>query len=555
MNKTKTVIIVGGVAAGASCATRLRRLDEHCNIIMVDKGSVVSFANCGLPYHVSGVIKNRSSLNVQSVNDFKDKFNIDVRVNTEAIEIDKDNKVVIFKNCLTNEITKERYDDLVLTMGAEPIRPPFHGSQLPNVFTLRTLEDMDKIIASKKGANNALVVGGGFIGIEMAENLRHCGIDVTLVEMANQVMAPIDYELAQGVERYLMQNGIDVITGKSLQKIQEGNNCLIATIDSNDIPFDFIVLAIGVTPDSSLAKTANLALNDRGAIIVNDHMQTSVDHIYAAGDVIEITDRTLKTKGYVPLAGPANKQGRIVADNLCNIPSTYIGTQGASIIKIFDMTVASVGVNEKTAKRHNIPYDKIFLNPYNHATYYPDASQMAMKILFDPTNGRILGGQAIGFSGVDKRIDTLSVAISATMTAFDLTQLEFCYAPPFGSAKDPINFAGYVIDNLLTDKIKQVHWLDIQQLQMNVDYFPLDVRLASEVHAVSVPGFINISLQTLRQNLHKLPKDKPIFVNCKVGIRAYNAARILLQEGFDARIIAGGTHTYSLIFDKKILKR
>ncbi len=549
MHKGQKVLIVGGVAGGASTAPRLRRLDEQAQIIMFERGEYVSFANCGLPYYIGGEIRDKSALTVQTPSDFLDKFDIDVRVQNEVTSIDTAKKEVSVKNLVTGESYTESYDKLVLSMGAEPVHPPIPGSDSDKVFTLRNIPDTYKIkdfIETNK-PKSAVIMGGGFIGVEMAENLHSNGIAVTLVDMADQVIAPIDPDMAADVHLHIESKGVRLALGNGVKGMQDDGKMLHVSLNDGAVDADMLIMAIGVRPDTKLAKDAGIELNARGAIVVDEHMCTSDASIYAVGDAVEITDSVTGQKGYIPLAGPANKQGRIAADNICGIPSTYPGTQGSSVLKVFDMTVAATGVNEKNAKRLGLAYDKVFTFSGNHAGYYPGAVNMAIKTLFDPTTGKILGAQIVGYDGVDKRCDVLATAIRANMTATDLTKLELCYAPPYGSAKDPVNMVGFVIENIVTGKVKQIHWHDLADLPQDGTVTFLDVRTPVEFENGHMDGFQNIPLTKLRGRLGELDKSKPIYVNCQIGLKAYAAARILTQNGFDATMIGGGYRLYKAV--------
>ncbi|WMJ82967.1 DsrE/DsrF/DrsH-like family protein [Oscillospiraceae bacterium LTW-04] len=553
MDKRQKVLIVGGVAGGASTAPRLRRLDEQAEIIMFERGEYVSFANCGLPYYIGGEIKEKSALTVQTPQDFVDKFDIDVRVFNEVTAIDTAKKTVMVQNLQTGKSYEESYDKLVLSMGAEPLHPPIPGSDSDKVFTLRNIPDTYRIkeYIQKHKPNSAVVMGGGFIGVEMAENLHAAGLCVTLVEMADQVIAPIDPDMAADVHRHIESKGVRLELGNGVKGMRDDGCKLQIELDRGSVEADMLIMAIGVRPETKLAKEAGIALNARGAIIVDEHMRTSASDVYAVGDATEVTDSVTGQKCYVPLAGPANKQGRIAADNICGIPSAYPGTQGSSILKVFDMTVASTGVNEKTAKRLGLSYDKVFTYSGNHAGYYPGAVNMAIKTVFEPETGRILGAQIVGYDGVDKRCDVMATAIRAKMTAEDLCKLELCYAPPFSSAKDPVNMAGFVIENLLTGKMKQTHWHDIKALPRDGSVALIDTRTPLEFENGHIEGFVNFPLSQLRKRLNELDKAKPVYVNCQIGLKAYIAARILMQNGFDAYVVAGGFRLYNSIFGKR----
>lgn len=553
MEKGQKILIVGGVAGGASTAPRLRRLDEQAEIIMFERGEYVSFANCGLPYYIGGEIKEKSALTVQTPQDFIDKFDIDVRVFNEVTAIDTAKKTITVQNLQTGKSYEESYDKLVLSMGAEPVRPPIPGSDSDRVFTLRNIPDTYRIkeYIEKHKPDSAVVMGGGFIGIEMAENLHAAGLCVTLVEMADQVIAPIDPDMAADVHRHIESKGVRLELGNGVKGMRDDGCKLQIQLDRGSVEADMLIMAIGVRPETKLAKAAGIALNERGAILVDAHMRTSAPDVYAVGDAIQVVDSVTGQPCYVPLAGPANKQGRIAADNICGIPSAYPGTQGSSILKVFDMTVASTGINEKTAKRLGLSYDKVFTYSGNHAGYYPGAVNMAIKAVFDPETGRILGAQIVGYDGVDKRCDVLATAIRAKMTAEDLCKLELCYAPPYGSAKDPVNMIGFVIENVLTGKMKQIHWHDVKSLPVDGSATLIDTRTPLEFENGHIEGFVNLPLSQLRKRIAKLDKAKPVYVNCQIGLKAYIAARVLIQNGFDAYVVAGGFRLYNSIYGKR----
>lgn len=550
MNTGQKVLIVGGVAGGATAAARLRRLDEFSQIILFERGEYISFANCGLPYYIGGEIKEKSALTLQSPESFNSRFKVDVRVNNEVMSINPKEKTVTVKNHINGEKYDESYDKLVLSMGAEPVKPNIDGINSDKVFTLRNIPDTIKIKEhiEKNKPRSAAIVGGGFIGIEMAENLHRAGLSVTLIEMDNQVIAPIDYDMAGDVHRHIESKGVRLMLGNAVRSIIDNGSSLKIALNSGETQSDMLIMATGVRPESKIAKQAGLAVNERGAIIVDGHMLTSDKDIYAVGDAVEITDFVTGNKGYVPLAGPANKQGRIAADNICGIESTYSGTQGSSILKVFDLTVASTGINEKTAKKLGLNYDKSFTYSTNHASYYPGSVNMSIKVIFENVSGRILGAQVVGYEGVDKRCDLFAVAIRAGMTAYDLTKLELCYAPPYGSAKDPVNMAGFVIENLLTGKFKNFHWHDVKDLPRDSSVTLLDTRTQMEYKNGHIEGFINIPLDSLRGRLSELDKSKPVYVTCQVGLRGYVAARILTQNGYDAYNLSGGYRLYKSIF-------
>lgn len=550
MQTSQKILIVGGVAGGATAAARLRRLDENAQIIMFEKGEYISFANCGLPYYIGGEIKTKSALTLQTPRSFRSRFNIDVRIQSEVTAIDPKKKSVTVKNHASGESYEESYDKLILSMGAEPIKPAMEGLDSDKVFTLRSIPDTYKIkeYIEKNKPKKAVVIGGGFIGLEMAENLDRAGLSVTVVEMADQVMAPIDYDMACDVHRHIESKGVALLLSNALRSVKDNGSSLRITLNSGKLEADMMILAIGVRPETAIAKNAGIALNERGGIIVDDRMRTSEKDIYAVGDAVEVRDFVTGNPCYAPLAGPANKQGRIAAENVYGMDSVYTGTQGSSIVKIFDLTVASTGINEKTAKRLGLDYDKSFTYSANHASYYPGAVNMAIKTVFEKKTGKILGAQIVGYEGTDKRCDVLATAIRAGMTAYDLTKLELCYAPPFGSAKDPVNMAGFVIENVLTGKVKNFHWHDVNDLPKDGSVILLDTRTPMEYDNGHIEGFINIPLDDLRQRLHELDKTKPVYVTCQIGLRGYVAARILTQNGYDAYNLSGGYRLYNSVY-------
>ncbi|WRS28295.1 FAD-dependent oxidoreductase [Oscillospiraceae bacterium MB08-C2-2] len=542
-------VIVGGVAGGASAAARLRRLDEKGEIILFERGEHISFANCGLPYYVGGVITQKSALTLQTPASFNGRFCVDVRNFSNVTAIDRTAKTVTVQNTQTGESYTESYDKLVLSMGAEPIRPPLPGVELEGVFTLRNIPDtlaIRQYIEEKKPAS-AVVVGGGYIGVEMAENLMEAGLSVTVVELADHLIAPLDFDMAVDVHRYLASKGAVLKLNNGLKSIEKAENGLSVTLSDGQVEAGLVLMAVGVRPESALAKDAGLEVNARGSIVVDEHMLTSDPDIYAVGDAVESTDFITGQKGFVPLAGPANRQGRIAADNICGIPSTYGGTQGSAILKVFDMTVAATGINEKTAKAAGLHYDKVFLYSAPHASYYPGGSPMSLKVLYEKPSGKLLGAQIVGFEGVDKRCDVLATAIRLGATAIDLTRLELCYAPPYSSAKDPVNMAGFVMENDLTGKVKTFHWHDVAALPRDGSVTLLDVRTVGEVAHGKIEGFINIPLDSLRERLDELDNSKPIYVHCHSGLRSYVACRILAGHGFDCHNLSGGWRLYNAV--------
>jgi len=550
------IVIVGGVAGGATAAARLRRLNESAEIIMLERGEFISFANCGLPYYIGGEIKEKDNLTVMTPASFKSKFNVDVRTFSEAVSIDRENKTVSVKNVKTGEIHKESYDKMVLSPGAEPFVPPIEGVRSDRVFTLRNIPDTYKIkgFVDEKKPKKAFVVGGGFIGIELAENLVNAGIEVTLAELADQVLPPFDYDMAADVQNHMRAKGVKLLLGAGLERITEKADGLELSAGGNLYDADFAVLAIGVKPDSKLALECGIECNKRGGIKVDNTMRTSDPDIYAAGDAVEIVDFVTGQPAMIPLAGPANKQGRIAADNICGLKSEYKGSQGSSILKVFDLTAASTGISEKTAKRLGLDYEKSFTYSANHAGYYPGAVNMSIKTLYDKKTGKILGAQLIGYDGTDKRADVFATAIRAGMNAHDLTELELCYAPPYSSAKDPVNMAGYVIENIMEGREKIFHWHDVEALLKRDDITLLDTRTALEYENGHIDHFINIPVEELRVRLNELDKSKPVYVTCQIGLRGYIAARILTQNGFDAYNLSGGYRQYNSIFRKTLTK-
>ncbi len=545
MSKT---VIIGGVAGGASCAARLRRLDAEREIVMLERGKYISYANCGLPYHVSGVIRNRSSLLLMTPELMRDRFNIDVRVENEVTSINRADKTVTVKNLATGAEYTESYDDLVIATGSSPLRPRIEGIESDKIRTLWTVPDTDEIRAMVQSgsAKTAAVIGGGFIGLEMAENLCHAGLQVSIIEAANQVMAPIDFEMAQLLHENIRQNGVSLYLGDGVAAFEDnGNDVTVKLQSGNTVNADLVILAIGVRPNSALAKNAGLALNQRGGIIVDNHMRTDDEHIYAVGDVIEVEDFVSKERTMVPLAGPANKQGRIVADVFAGRESTYKGTQGSSVAKVFDLTAASTGANEKSQIRRGLKkhsdYETLIITQNSHAGYYPGAVPLTMKVIFRCADGKLLGAQIVGRDGVDKRIDTLGVALRFGATTDDLKDLELAYAPPYSSAKDPVNMAGFVAENIRTGMVKIAEADETE----NADTVLLDVREEAETMAVAIPNAVNIPLGKLRENLDKLDRSKNIIVFCAIGVRAYNGARILMQNGFEnVKIYPGGVRFY-----------
>jgi len=550
------LLIVGGVAGGATAAARARRLDEHAEIILFERGEHISFANCGLPYYIGGVIKKREDLLVTTAEEFRDRYNIDIRIFSEVIAINTKNKQVEVKNIKTGETYKESYDKIILSPGAEPIKPPFKGIELDNIFNLRTIPDSDLIKAhvDTKRSESAVVVGGGFIGLEMAENLVHRGVKTTIVEILDQVMAPLDYEMAAIVHAHLKKNGIMCELGNGVESFsKKGDRIIVVTNKGHSIECDIVILAIGIKPENRLAIEAGLKIGKRGGIKVDATMRTSDPDIYAVGDAVEVKDFVTGLPTMTALAGPANKQSRIAADNALGRKSMYRGTLGSTVVKVFDLTVASTGTNEKILKRNNIPYLVSYTHSGSHASYFPGATMMAIKLVFSPSSGKILGAQIIGMKGVDKRIDVLATAIHGAMTVYDLEELELAYAPPYSSAKDPINIAGFVATNILKGDIETINWDDLGAIDRNQTIL-IDLRNKDELDTAGViEGAVHIPLNELRQKLPELDKGKNYIPFCAVGLRAYIGHRILVQNGIQSKNLSGGYKTY-LGAKEKIMK-
>lgn len=545
---SKKVIIVGGVAGGASTAARLRRLDETVEIIMFEKGEYISFANCGLPYYIGEVIDEREKLIVQTVEQMSTKFKIDIRNLSEVIKIDKENKVVTVTNHKTGESYEETYDVLVLSPGAQPIKPGISGiNECNNLFTLRNIPDTDQIksFVDNQKPKHAVVIGGGFIGLEMAENLHERGLEITLVEASSQVMAPLDIEMVSIIHEHLVDKGVKLILNDGVKSF-ENNGKKVVLNSGQVIETDLIILSIGVHPETTIAREAGLALNERGAIVVDKKMKTSDESIYALGDAVEIMDFVNKQPTIIPLAWPANRQGRIVADNICGKESEYKGTLGSSVAKVFDYTVAATGNNEKTLKRLNLEYKALHIHPGSHAGYYPGAFPIAYKLLFNPTTGQIYGAQGVGIDGVEKRIDVIATAIKGNLNVIDLQDVEVCYAPPYNSAKDAVNMLGYYAENIMDGLIETIDWSEVNSLDETTSVV-LDVRESFELMTGKIKNSIHIPLGQLRNRLNELPTDKTVYVTCQVGLRGYVACRLLNQYGFKAKNIDGGVKTYLAI--------
>lgn len=540
------VLIVGGVAGGASAATRLRRLDEKAQIILFEKGPYISYANCGLPYYIGGEIKERENLLVTKPALLRGRFGVDVRTDSEVVAIDRQAKTVTVKNHQTGETYKESYDKLLLSPGASPKKPDWEGVNLPGIFTIRNVPDtcaVDDFIR-ETGAKRAAVVGGGFIGVEMAENLTARGLSVTLMEYQEQVLPPLDPEMAAIVHTHLRQNGVNLALGTAVSGFEKAGTGILVKTGKGDLETDLVILSVGVAPDSGLAKEAGLELGIGGSIAVNDNYQTSDPDIYAVGDAIQVRSRLTGQDTLLPLAGPANRQGRAAAESILGRkPSHSKDVLGSSILKVFQLTAASTGLNEKQLKAAGIPYLKTYTHPASHAGYYPGGTPMSMKLLFGP-DGKVFGAQAVGQEGVDKRMDVLATVIRLNGTVYDLQDLELCYAPPYSSAKDPVNMLGFTAANILNGDMKDFYCEDLAGLDFD-KVFLLDCRTPAEFAMGTIPGAVNIPLDELRNRLEELPKDKPVYEFCQVGLRGYIAYRILSQHGFEAYNLSGGYKSYA----------
>ena len=532
------IVIIGGVAGGASAAARARRLSDESEIVVLERGAYPSFANCGLPYYVGGEIESRDRLLVAPIEMLRQRHRLDVRVHSEVLRLDLADRQVVVRNLESGEEYIESYDKLIIATGASPFRPPIPGIDGPRVMELRDLPDADLMHQSvTSGAKRAVVVGGGFIGIEVAENLVRRGIETTIVELGDQVLPPWDRELMTPIEDHLRDQGVDLRLNEAAESFVDSEDGLTIQLKSGQsIRADFAVVSIGVRPESKLAADAGIECGPRGGIVVNEHMQTSADNVYAVGDVTQVNDFVTKTAVQIPLAGPANRQGRIAADHLFGRTSTYRGTQGTSVVGVFGKTVAMTGQSEKALVRAGSEYQKIYIHPVDHAGYFPGAEGMTLKLIFDPSDGAILGAQGVGGNGVDKRIDIVAMAIQAGMTVYDLEEAELCYAPQYGHAKDPINMAGFVASGVLRGDQPIVH---VDQLA-DQSYFLLDVRTTDEFDAGHLPGAVNIPVEQLRERLDEVPRDQKVAAYCKVGQRGYLATRILMQHDFDVANLSGG---------------
>ena len=544
------VIIIGGVAGGATAAARIRRLDEKAEIVILERSGFVSYANCGLPYYIGGVITDPEELTLQTPQGFWNRFRVDVRVRHEATAIDPAGKQVTVKNLETGEVTVEGYDKLLLAPGAAPTRPPLPGLDSPRLFSLRTVEDTFRIrsFVERNRPKTAVLAGGGFISLEMAENLAEMGVEVTILQRIPQLMNPLDYDMATFLHSHLRRKGMHLRLNTAVAGFRQEGETISALVEGGEaIPADLAILAIGVTPENALAKQAGLALGSRGGIVVNQRMETSVPDIYAVGDAVEIPHLVTGENTLISLAGPANKQGRVAADNICGGDSRYPGSQGSSVIKVFDMTIATTGVNEKTAKQAGIDCDKVYLSPMSHAGYYPGGKVMTLKVVFEKGTYRLLGAQIVGYEGVDKRIDVLATAIHAGLSALQLKDLDLAYAPPYSSAKDPVNMAGFMIENLSHGLVEQFFPEDVDALPRDGSVTLLDVRTPGEYADGHAEGFVNLPVDDLRERLREVPVGKPVYVICQSGLRSYIACRILAQQGFKCYNLSGGWRLYEAV--------
>mgnify|MGYP002509538438 FL=1 len=550
------VVIVGGVAGGATAAARIRRLDEKAEIVVFERSGFISYANCGLPYYIGDVIVDQEELTLQTPESFFARFRVDMRVRYEVTDIDPDKKTVSVKNLVTGDEFEESYDKLILSPGARPTQPRLPGVGLDRLFTLRTVEDTLRIkeYIDKNHPKSAVLAGGGFIGLELAENLRELGMEVTIVQRPRQLMNPFDADMAAFIHAEMIRHGIKLVLGHTVEGFEENEGGVDVLLkDEPPIHADMVVLAIGVTPDTELAKKAGLKLGIKESIVVNDRMETSVPDIYAVGDAVQVKHYVTGKDALISLAGPANKQGRIAADNICGGDSRYTGSQGSSVIKVFGMTAAVTGINETNARKEGLSVDKVILSPMSHAGYYPGGKVMTMKVIFEKETYRLLGAQIVGCEGVDKRIDVLAAAIHAGMTATELKELDLAYAPPYSSAKDPVNMAGFMIENISNGILKQFHLEDVETLPRDGSVTLLDVRTTGEYRCGHIDGFKNIPVDELRERLDELEKEKPVYVVCQSGLRSYIATRILAGHGYDAYNFSGGFRFYDAVMNDRCM--
>lgn len=550
------VVIVGGVAGGATAAARIRRLDEKAEIVVFERSGFISYANCGLPYYIGDVIVDQEELTLQTPESFFARFRVDMRVRYEVTGIDPDKKTVSVKNLVTGDEFEESYDKLILSPGARPTQPRLPGVGLDRLFTLRTVEDTLRIkeYIDKNHPKSAVLAGGGFIGLELAENLRELGMEVTIVQRPRQMMNPFDADMAAFIHAEMIRHGIKLALGHTVEGFEENEGGVDVLLkDEQPIHADMVVLAIGVTPDTELAKKAGLKLGIKESIVVNDRMETSVPDIYAVGDAVQVRHYVTGKDALISLAGPANKQGRIAADNICGGDSRYAGSQGSSVIKVFNMTAAVTGINETNARKEGLSVDKIILSPMSHAGYYPGGKVMTMKVIFEKETYRLLGAQIVGSEGVDKRIDVLAAAIHAGMMATELKELDLAYAPPYSSAKDPVNMAGFMIENISNGILKQFHLEDVETLPRDGSVTLLDVRTTGEYRCGHIDGFRNIPVDELRERLDELEKENPVYVVCQSGLRSYIATRILAGHGYNAYNFSGGFRFYDAVMNDRCM--
>lgn len=550
------VVIVGGVAGGATAAARIRRLDETAQIIVFERSGYVSYANCGLPYYIGDVITDPEELTLQTPESFFSRFRVDMKVRHEVTAIHPERKTVSVRNLKTGEGFEERYDKLILSPGAKPAQPRLPGVGTDKLFTLRTVEDTFRIkeYIDKNKPKSAVLAGGGFIGLELAENLRELGMDVTIVQRPKQLMNPFDADMASMIHGQMRKHGVRLALGYTVEGFEEKNGGVNVLLkDAPALYADMVVLAIGVTPDTDLAKDAGLELGIKGSIVVNDRMETSEPDIYAAGDAVQVKHYVTGEAALISLAGPANKQGRIIADNICGGDSRYLGSQGSSVIKVFDMTAAATGINETNARKAGLDVDTVILSPVSHAGYYPGGKVMTMKVVFEKETYRLLGAQIVGYEGVDKRIDVLATAIHAGLKATQLKDLDLAYAPPYSSAKDPVNMAGFMIDNIANGILKQWHLSDAETLPRDGSVTLLDTRTAQEYSRGHMEGFQNIPVDELRQRLDEIEKGKPVYVICQSGLRSYIASRILSGNSYEVYNFSGGFRLYDAVMNDRAL--
>ena len=549
------VVIVGGVAGGATAAARIRRLDEQAEIVVFERSGYISYANCGLPYYIGDVITDPEELTLQTPESFFSRFRVDMKVRHEVTAIHPERKTVSVKNLETDEVFEESYDKLILSPGAKPTQPRLPGVGIDKLFTLRTVEDTFRIkeYINQNHPKSAVLAGGGFIGLELAENLRELGMDVTIVQRPKQLMNPFDADMASMIHSEMRKHGVKMALGYTVEGFEERNGGVDVLLKDNaPLHADMVVLAIGVTPDTALAREAGLELGIKGCIVVNDRMETSVPDIYAAGDAVQVKHYVTGEDALISLAGPANKQGRIIADNICGGDSRYLGSQGSSVIKVFDMTAATTGINETNARKAGLDVDTVILSPMSHAGYYPGGKVMTMKVVFEKGTYRLLGAQIVGYDGVDKRIDVLATAIHAGLKATQLKDLDLAYAPPYSSAKDPVNMAGFMIDNI-SKGLKQWHLHDADKLPRDGSVILLDTRTAREYSSGHIEGFVNIPVDELRERLDEIEPGKPVYVICQSGLRSYIATRILEGYGYEAYNFAGGFRFYAAVVNDRAL--